>query len=435
MLLLALPHGAAAQVFLASRPHPAFMIGPLSLRASVGPDLGPVQVDAIWSLVIPPEQSGGEVEQDLFLLWPGRIAGDSRLGAPDPALRRWAETRGFAVVGEGRVALLGWNVFHAGRAPAERVRASAPFVTFVRTDGAQGASVPATYIRIPWMPRFANPTWRFTLRMMIPDLIQRRRSTWIEEAFRGRRHRIALTFSEVRTRSMFPVYFELRNRVLRLSEDPAQMLINFGDADHLKIDEVSPPMANRQMSEIAPGTEAVSLFLDRSEGLTPQILKVQFAYFRGLQAWLPVLIPTLFFALGNLAGPLVAAAVRRAGRTLSARIHLGTDNTRAGRDRGVVLPRETLARILPGETTYEQVLGICGRNPEEQESLAEPERRTLVYRGRRVVPQRRRVFGWLATVSEWDVEHHEVEIAVERGVVRDVQARVRRSRLSRPDTA
>lgn len=410
------------------------MIGPLSLRANVRPDLGPVEVDAIWSLVIPPEQSGAEIEQDLFLLWPGRVSGDPKLGAPDPTLARWAKNRGFAVVGEGRVVLRGWNVFHVGKGPAERVTASAPFVTFVRTDGAQGLSAPATYIRIPWMPRFANPTWRFTLRMTIPDLIQRRRATWIEEAFWGRRHRIALTFSEVRTRAMFPVYFELRNRVLRLSEDPAQMLINFADSDHLKIDEVSPPLANRQMSEVLQSTEAVSLFLDRSEGLTPQILKVQFAYFRGLQTWLPVLIPTLFFALGNIAGPLVAAAVRRAGRALSGRVHLGGERAKAGRDSGAVLPRETLAQILPGETTYDQVLALCGRNPEEQESLAEPDRRTLVYRGRRVVPQRRRIFGWLATVSEWDVEHHEVEIAVERGLVRDVQARVRRSRLPRPDT-
>jgi hypothetical protein len=32
-------------------------------------------------------------------------------------------------------------------------------------------------------------------------------------------------------------------------------------------------------------------------------------------------------------------------------------------------------------------------------------------------------------VTHWDVEHHEVEIALDKGVVRDVQARVRRSRL------
>jgi hypothetical protein len=39
--------------------------------------------------------------------------------------------------------------------------------------------------------------------------------------------------------------------------------------------------------------------------------------------------------------------------------------------------------------------------------------RPLVYRGRRVVPHRRRRLGWLATVHRWDVEHHEVEIELD----------------------
>ncbi|PYN71937.1 MAG: hypothetical protein DMD96_35365, partial [Candidatus Rokuibacteriota bacterium] len=59
----------------------------------------------------------------------------------------------------------------------------------------------------------------------------------------------------------------------------------------------------------------------------------------------------------------------------------------------------------------------------------------LVYRGRKVVPQRRRRLGWLTTVSRWDVEHHEVEITLERNVVQDVQARVRRTHLARPGAA
>ena len=39
------------------------------------------------------------------------------------------------------------------------------------------------------------------------------------------------------------------------------------------------------------------------------------------------------------------------------------------------------------------------------------------------------------TPIDWNVEHHEVEIALERGRVSDVQARVRRSRLARPEGA
>ena len=42
---------------------------------------------------------------------------------------------------------------------------------------------------------------------------------------------------------------------------------------------------------------------------------------------------------------------------------------------------------------------------------------------------------FLATVEHWDAEEHEVTIDLERDVVRDVQARVRRSRVSAPEPA
>jgi len=107
----------------------------------------------------------------------------------------------------------------------------------------------------------------------------------------------------------------------------------------------------------------------------------------------------------------------------------------ADRETGVVLSRETLARIVPGQTTYEQVLRTCGPDAEEHEQLTTPGRRTLIYRGRRVVPQGRRRLGWLATVRRWSIEQHEVEITLERDVVTDVQARVRRSPLAQPEAA
>jgi hypothetical protein len=56
-----------------------------------------------------------------------------------------------------------------------------------------------------------------------------------------------------------------------------------------------------------------------------------------------------------------------------------------------------------------------------------------MYRGKRSAVHDRKLFGWLATVGSWDVEHHEVEIELERNVVREVQARVRRSRVTTPD--
>jgi hypothetical protein len=243
-----------------------------------------------------------------------------------------------------------------------------------------------------------------------------------------------VSFNEVRSRALFPMYFQYRDRVVRLADEPAQIIAEFADSDHLKIDELSPPSSRRQLSETRDKTETVSLYLDRGEGLNPQTLTVQFGYFRGVQSWAPVLIPALAFLLGNLAGPILREAARRIQSRLAARIALGRGaEGEAVRHRGVVLSRETLGRIRPGETTYDDLIRIAGPNFEQHEQLAAPDRRTVVYRGRQLIPERRRTFGWLATVDHWTAEDHEVEIQIEGNRVRDVQARVRRSRLASPE--
>jgi len=61
LLLAATPTRGHAQVFLASRPHPDFVIGPLFLVASVQPDLGPVNVSLSFSLTTPPGQHPSEI--------------------------------------------------------------------------------------------------------------------------------------------------------------------------------------------------------------------------------------------------------------------------------------------------------------------------------------------------------------------------------------
>ena len=163
---------------------------------------------------------------------------------------------------------------------------------------------------------------------------------------------------------------------------------------------------------------------------------MQFGYFSGLQSWAPVLIPVLFFALGNLAGPVIRSMIERVGRTLNARVEIGpTDPGKPGRESGVVVRRDQLARIVPRETTYDEVVRVCGSNYEEHEALAAPDRRTLIYRGRVIVPHRHRTFGWLSTIDGWEAEHHEVTIELERNVVTDVQARLRRTRVDEPDQA
>jgi hypothetical protein len=434
LLGLAARGAAHAQFFLASRPDPAFAIGPLFVQASVAPSLGPVVVDVLFSVDVPPTKSGADIEQDLFLVWPGAVVPDPAVGRPDPALEKYLAARGFDVIESGRVSLAARNLYRSDNAAAEPIAGGAPFATFVRSNSALGLSAPATWVRIPWNPRFANKVYLIELRLTTRGLVKDKPATWVEKALWGPRHRISLSFNEIRQQAVFPLYFQHRDRVVRLSDDPAQLIVNFAGADHLKIDEMSPQSARRQLSETLESTDTISLFLDRSEGLSPQVLSVQFGYFTGLQSWAPVLIPTLFFVLGNVAGVLVRNVAERLSKRWTGRVLFWRANDQPQvKQQGAVLDQETVQRIVPGVTTYDEVLRLCGADVEEQSRLTAPERRRLVYRGRRVVPQRRRAFGWLATVAHWDVEQHEVDIELERDVVRDVQARVTRSRLNAPE--
>jgi hypothetical protein len=436
LLLLAAPGAAPAQTFFADRPNPPFTIGPLFVRASVNPTLGPTRVDVLFSVVFPPGRAAAGLEQDLYLLWPGEVLPDPAAGAADPALDKDVAARGFTVIDSGRVALTARDLYRTGNRSRETIPGGAPFVSFVREAGPLGLSSPAAWIRVPWNPKFANRVYLIGLHLTAKGLVKNKPATWVEQTFWGPRHRLTLSFNEIRHRAVFPMYFQHRDRVVRLAEDPAQLIVNFADADHLKIDELFPQAARRQLSETLESTETVSMFLDRSEGLQPQVLTVQFGYFTRLQSWAPVLIPALFFALGNAAAVLVRTVAERISKRLSGRVEFGRAGERPrARQQGVVLERETLARLVPGVTTYEEVLRLCGHEVEEHVRLTSPDARTLVYRGRRLVPHRQRALGWLATVHHWDVEHHEVEVALERDVVRDVQARVRRAQATTPESA
>lgn len=275
----------------------------------------------------------------------------------------------------------------------------------MRQGGALGLTTPVSFVKIPWTPRLANPVWMMSLKMRARSLIKDKPGTWVEHTFWGVRHRLSLSFHEVRSRALFPMYFQ---------DEPAQLLVDFADSDHLKIDELSPPSSKRQLSETRDKTETVSLYLERSPSLTPQTLTVQFGYFRGMQSWAPILIPALFFLLGNLAAPILREVGRRLARTVTARIHVGRRGDTPPRERGVILARDTLASIMPGQTTHAELIRLCGPNFEQHEQLAAPSRRTLVYR-------------------DWAVEHHEVEIDLEGDHVSNVRARVRRARMDSPE--
>ena len=435
LVLVAVPAIAHAQVFLASKPHPGFEIGPLFLRAIVTPELGPVQIDLTWSVSVPSKRTVGDLEQDVTLLWPGGLVHDGK-GERAPALVKYVSDHGFKVVDGGRVDMFAIDQFGPPGHRRQPIAGGAAFVSFVRESETLGPSAPGTLIRIPWDPRVANRAFLMRISMKAKDIVKPKPGTWIEHTLWGNRYRLTLSFGEVRQRAIFPLYLENRDRVIRLSEDPAQMMVDFAENERLKIDEMSPASARRVPSETRKHTDTVSVFLDRSEGLTPQTLAVQFGYFSGLQSWAPVLIPLAIFAAGNVGGVLLRNIAERLGRRWAGRVGFWRRRgEEVSRDTGVVLDRDTLAQLTPGTTTYEQVLELCGRTVEERQMLNAPERRTLIYRGKRIVPRRRRVAGLLATVMHWDVEEHETEIVLEHDVVRDVQAHVRRARHLEPAPA
>ncbi len=103
MSLLGTAGAASAQVFLATRPHPEFSIGPLIVSVGVPRDLGVTQVTVSWSLNVPTGRTAPP--EDLFLLWPRDVAAATAPGAADPELARYVEARGLLVTGSGRLAL------------------------------------------------------------------------------------------------------------------------------------------------------------------------------------------------------------------------------------------------------------------------------------------------------------------------------------------
>ncbi len=439
LLLGALAGIAHAQTFIASRPRPDFQIGPLFVSTSVkrddvGEHLRPLPVAVAWSLVLPPHRKATDIAQDLYLLWPGEVVGTSGAAGADPTLVRQVEALGFKIKEHGSLRLSARSRTDMGTGAGLKPLGEAPFVTFAREAGPAAGARGATYVRIPWTPESASLDWLVRLELPLRDVIVTKRVSWVEETFWGPRYVITLGFGDVGYVSLYPLYFGARDRVISLARDFSMVTINFANPGHLKVDEVIPPTTSRRMSETRKDTETFRLPLVASEGSAPQQLKVQFNYFSGRMPWRPILISALFLGLGNLTGPLFLALARRVARTLRTRVHVGRA-VEGGRQSGTIPSREALEKIRPGETSYQDVLRLCGPHAEEQERLPSGERRTLVYRGQRVVPNRRRSFGWFSTVSHWDVEHHEVQIDFERDRVHDIQARVRRSRLSEQPVA
>lgn len=429
------PAAVAAQVFIASKPRPEFWIAPLFITANidqkdVGDRPGPLTIAVSFSVAPPPARDPSEFAQDIYLLWPGELVGKDGAEGADPALVRQIETAGFKVLVHGRVPLSARSRTQMGTAAGaagRRQLGDVFFVTFARPEGLARGAKPATYVRIPWKPELASLDWLPRVELMAKGAITPRRVSWLEETFWGRRHIITLSFGDVGYSSLYPLYYGNRDRVIPLAPDFSRLSVNFAESNHLKIDEVVPVTASRRMSETRENTETFSIPLIAADGIVPQVLKVQFVYFRGRLPWRPILLSALLLGLGNLTGPLIGNLIRRLARTLRDRVHVGRGEV-PGRASGRVPSSETLARIRPGETSYAEVLDLVGSDPEEEQRLPGGEIRAVIYRGQRTVPHRGRRFGWFATVSHWEVEQHEVQIDFEQERVRDIQVRIRRTR-------
>ena len=407
LLVIATPSVGRAQVFLASQPHPDFSIGPLFVVANVRPDFGTVTVRVSWSLTPAPGLGAADIAQDLHLLWPAEVAESTASGDADPGLTRFLEARGFTVVRRGRLALRTRDRMQLGTgAPGQLVGEVASYATFVRPGPGSQLGV-GTYVKLPWTPKMADPLSVMTLGLPLRGLVTPKAATWVSELFWGRRWVITAGFGDVGSLvlPLYPLYFEQRANVVHLAREFSLAIVNFADSDHLRIDEVSPPSASRRQNRLRADTELVALTLSPSEGITPQLLKVQFSYFMGPVAWRPVLVTIGLLLAGNVTGVLLFS--RDITRMLRKR--------RARRRRPTPWPSdEALATLAPGSTTHDEVVERLGRPDEEHERLAPAGRRSLVYRRVRR--------------TERGTETIEIEVTLDDDTLSEVHQRVRRSR-------
>ena len=422
--LLALPRPAAAQVFLSARADPEFTIAPLFVSLSLSSASTP-RLNVSWGIDTPPNPKQAHPPY-LWLLLPFDIVDSGTTQPGTDELAKFVTARSFAVTHQGAVSIVGRNRMDMGTGRPPQPLGTAPFVTFVRDSAERGRSRSATLVRIPWSKHLASTDWLVALDMAVTDLVRRKPASWYEDVFWGPRWTASASFGDLRHSALYPLYFELRDHVVPLGKDFSMLTINLADANHLRIDQVSPTTANRQASESRRNTEQVSVPLTGGAGLAPQVVRVTYTYFSGRFEWRPIVISLLFLLLGNITGPVIVPLLKPVVRRLLARVHVGDA---PAREKGVVLDGATLARLRPGESTYDDVVRLCGPDFEEQERThGDAAERRLTYRGQRLVPHQGWRVGRLSHVRHWDLEIHEVDIEIERDRVADVQARVRRAK-------
>ena len=379
-LCAAAPATIEAQVFLASVPSPRFLIGPLFVVANVSPGLGPVTVNLSWSLTARPGQGSADIAQDLYLLWPAEIAERTAPGPADPELVRDIEGRGFAVASSGRLMLRTRDRMQVGTAAlGDPIDVTASYVSFARTGSQSGA---VTFIKIPWTPRLVDPLSLVALGMPLRGLIVPKAATWIDELFWGRRYVLTTGFGDLGPPALglFALYYERRHRIVHLAREYSLVIANFGDSDHLKLEEISPATAVRRQSRVRAGGEVVALALLPAEDITAQSLRVQFQYFGGRINWRPVIVSVILILVTNFAGVLILSkdVSRRIRRRFRARRRLAAA---PGPRNGARPSRDAVGALIPAGTSYDDVVARLGQPDEERERVTPPGRRTMIYRG------------------------------------------------------
>jgi hypothetical protein len=380
LLCAAAPAVAEAQVFLASRPHPEFMIGPLFVVANVSPGPGPVMVNLSWSLTTGRSRRAADIKQDLYLLWPAEVVESTAPGPAEPPLVHEIEGRGLVVVSSGRLLLRSRDRMQLGTgALGDPLAVAASYVSFTRPAGQTGA---VTYIKIPWTPALGDPLSLVTLVLPLRGLIAPKATTWFEEFFWGRRNVLTTGFGDIGppTLGLFPLYYERRDRLVHLAREYSLVIANFGDSDHLKIEEIAPATAVRRQSRVRASAEVVALTLLPSQDATAQTLRVQFHYFTGWINWRPIVISAVVLLVTNFAGVLILGTDvrRRIRRRRRARRRFAAAAVTLN---GARPSRDTLAAQIPAGTTYADLVARFGRPDEEHQRVVPPGRRTLIYRG------------------------------------------------------
>ena len=374
------PTMADAQVFLASEPNPRFLIGPLFVVANVSPGPGPVTVNLSWSLTMRPGKQPEEIGQDLYLLWPAEIAESTAPGPAEPEVVREIEGRGFAVAGSGRLMLRRRDRMQVGTAAlGDPIEVTASYASFARAGSQSGA---VTYIKIPWTPRLVDPLSLVALALPLRGLIVPKAGTWIDELFWGRRYILTTGFGDLGPPALglFALYYERRDRIVHLAREYSLVIANFGDSDHLKLEEISPATAVRRQSRVRAGGEVVALALLPAEDITAQSLRVQFQYFGGRINWRPVIVSVVLILVTNFAGVLILSkdVSRRIRRRMRARRRFAAAPRPAN---GAVPSRDAVGALIPAGTSYGDVVARLGQPDEERERVTPPGRRTMIYRG------------------------------------------------------